>query len=79
MDKLSLDEFLDYFKYTETGIHNMISHGILYPYNDCCGVKMQLLLKRMKFTWQCKSCRSTKSLLRNSIFEVCAFICYHVF
>ena len=70
MDALPLDDFLKRLDNTETEIHNMVSYGLLYSKNDCCGEPMKLVLKRKRYTWECMHCSSTKSIYRNSLFEV---------
>ena len=71
MDKLSLDEFVGQFTPDSSdGIHKMVTACILTNKNDCCGTKMCLVQKRKKWTWQCYTCLSTKSVLRQSFFEV---------
>ena len=70
-DSLALDEFVKLYDIeTEEGIMRMVCQGVLTNANDCCGTMMTLVLKRKKWTWQCRSCASTKSILRQSFFEV---------
>ena len=70
-DKQTLEQFLNVFDIeTKEGVANILEKGLLHGKNDCCNKDMTLVKKRNKWMWQCGVCRSTKSLLRQSFFEV---------
>ena len=73
MAEVSLEDFLKEYDYNSEGINRMVHEGLLYGNNHCCNNQMKLVLKRGRWTWQCGSCASTKSILRQSFFEVWSF------